>query len=134
MENEPGPNLYAPTRSPNPVKRDYNEKETSIPAEFYERVIIILRSHQEITELPSPPTENQREFHITSTHSQLILFLWINWLNELEGVLTSWTRQPADREIMESVWAPSILINDVALNALGDLAKNCESVVKFRKA
>lgn len=96
------------------------EGSVSLPNVHYDAVIGILRTTFPEKELPSLPNNKARandrtqsngrneSFQITSEQSAFIRFLWLSWLNRLEGTLSAWIQGAAAMELMDSEFAPLI--------------------------
>jgi hypothetical protein len=92
----------------------------SIPNAFYDGIVSILRTAFPEDDLPDRPSTGARpnnktkpsnsegEFQISPEHSAFILFLWLQWLNRLEGTLAAWQQGAAATELMATEFAPLV--------------------------
>jgi hypothetical protein len=88
----------------------------SIPAAHYDGIVSILRTAFPEKDLPALPGNsneaklNNKEgaFQINPEQSAFILFLWLQWLNRLEGTLAGWQQGAAARDLMAREFEPYV--------------------------
>jgi hypothetical protein len=82
-------------------------KPASLPAVAYERVVSILKAEFSDRGLPERPM-TAATFDISEEHSAHIRFLWVRWLNRLEGTLTAWQQGAASAQVMHTEFEPLV--------------------------
>jgi hypothetical protein len=95
-----------------------NKQATHLPAELYDAVVSILTDEFSTRELPLKPDVEVKQFTINAEQSAFIRYLWIRWLNRLEGTLTAWQQGAASAEIMRAEFAPLVKGRRAELEAL----------------
>lgn len=107
---------------------------TNLPAELYDAVVSILTDEFSTRELPSKPDTAAKEFAITAEQSAFIRYLWVRWLNRLEGTLTAWQQGAASAEIMRAEFAPLVKGRRAELEALKPVRYGLPVIEAFCKA
>lgn len=108
--------------------------ETNLPAELYDAVVSILTDEFSNRQLPPKPPQAAKEFPITAEQSAFIRYLWIRWLNRLEGTLTAWQQGAASAEIMQAEFAPLVKGRRAELEALKPVRYGLPVIEAFCKA
>ena len=116
------------------VKAIDDKKATDLPVELYDAVMSVLSEEFATRELPKKPDEKMKKFAITAEQSAFIRFLWVRWLNRLEGTLTAWQQGAASAEIMESEFAPLVQGRRAELAALKGVWHGLPVIKAFFKA
>ena len=111
----------------------YNKKPVSIPSQYYNDVMIMLRNGFSVENMPCPPGQGNETFRISREHSTLIRFLWASWLNRLEGVLSAWLQAVANQELMEREFSKYVKSVGPELKALHFLLEGTPAVRAFYK-
>ena len=96
----------------------HSKREASLPADLYEAVVSILSGEFTNRELPQRPEGQTRAFQISAEHSAHIRFLWVRWLNRLEGTLTAWKEGAASADVMRNEFEPLVIGRQAELAAL----------------
>jgi hypothetical protein len=94
------------------------KEEVSIPSRHFDSIISILETNFPKEGLPCRPNEAAPTFKVTPEHSAFIKFLWVRWLNRLEGTLAAWLQGAADPELMEHEFQPLVTGRTAELEAL----------------
>lgn len=95
-----------------------NKDATTLKADLYDTVVSVLATEFTTRELPKRPDAEGGEFTITAEQSAHIRFLWVRWLNRLEGTLTAWQQGAASAEIMKAEFEPLVVGKKTELDAL----------------
>jgi hypothetical protein len=90
----------------------------TLSGELYDTVVSALAAEFSTRELPRRPETAAGAFTITAEQSAHIRFLWIRWLNRLEGTLTAWQQGAASAEIMKAEFEPLVKGKKAELDAL----------------
>jgi len=114
---------------------DIDEKKATIlPAELFEAVVSVLTVEFSKRELPAKPDSTARDFGISAEQSAFIRYLWVRWLNRLEGTLTAWQQGAASAEIMGAEFAPLVKGRRAELDALKNVRYGLPVIDAFCKA
>ena len=120
------------TQLPAPVVSSIGRREpTSMSTEFYNGMLSILRTEFPEKDFSDKPTDTKVEFEITAEQSAFIRFLWIRWLNRLEGTLAAWARGAADLTLMHAEFEPLVEGSEAALDALSEIRKGLPIIDEF---
>lgn len=116
------------------VKNIDKKKATTFPSELHDAVISVLTEEFSERELPEKPAGATTSFTISAEQSAYIRYLWIRWLNRLEGILTAWQQGAASAEIMEAELSPLVTGRRAELDALKDVRYGLPVIEEFCKA
>jgi hypothetical protein len=100
------------------VKDIDGKKATSLRLELYDAIVSVLTVEFSNRELPKKEESSPGKFKITAEQSEFIRYLWVRWLNRLEGTLTAWREGAASAEIMSAEFAPLVKGREAELRAL----------------
>jgi hypothetical protein len=119
---------------PRPIVDKICQKNgVNIPIEFYEGLVSVLRGGFPEHEIPLKPDSTGNEFQITPEQSAFIRFLWIRWLNRLEGTLAAWQQGAADPFLMDCEFAPLVQGSEAELEVFTQLVKGLPVLDEFYK-
>lgn len=119
---------------PGEVINEINSKRgVSVPGVHYDGVISILRGEFPEKRLPPKLSNSETDFQITSEQSAFIHFLWVRWLNRLEGTLAAWQQGAADSELMAREFAPLVEGTEAELDVLTKVRKGLPVITEFCK-
>ena len=107
------------------------KRPTRIPSDHYPAVLTILRREFSETDLPPRPTEGQEEFEISREQSAFIRYLWVRWLNRLEGVLTAWLQGAAANDLMSEEFSPLVRSRKAELDLLKNVRHGLPAIDQF---
>ena len=82
-------------------------------------------------DLPAKPKPEDTIFRISAEQSAFIRFLWVRWLNRLEGTLTVWQQGAASEEIMRSEFKSLVEGRKAELKALEDVRDGLPVIASF---
>ena len=108
----------APELQKEQVSAIFGKEEAYIPARHYDSIASILQTNFARESLPSRPDAATVEFKITKEQSIFVRFLWVRWLNRLEGTLAAWLKGAADLELMKREFEPLVKGSRTKLEAL----------------
>lgn len=109
-----------------------NRKEkVSIHAQHYDSITSILETNFPKESLPSRPGGSDEKFEITKEQSVFIRFLWLRWLNRLEGTLAAWLKGAADLQLMKREFEPLVRGSSKELEALEVVREDLPVIAEF---
>ncbi len=109
------------------------KRATRIPASEYEAVVGILRAEFPENSLPPIPTDTAGDFAISREQSAFIRYLWVRWLNRLEGVLAAWLQGAAAPELMHEEFSPLVNGRRAELDMLKHVRNGLPVIDEFFK-
>jgi hypothetical protein len=90
------------------IEQIRNKEGVSIPTVHFDCVTSVLRGGFPEGNLPDKPSNSATTFQITPEHSAFIYFLWVRWLNRLEGTLAGWLQGTANIYLMQREFGPLV--------------------------
>lgn len=106
-------------------------KPTKVPSKFYDGISSILRIEFPAIKLSDERPDINSDFELTEEQSSFIRYLWIRWLNRLEGTLAAWARGAADLSLMHWEFEPLVKGSEPALEALKEIRVGLPVIDKF---
>jgi hypothetical protein len=132
------------TELPENVIHDIGAKrKASIPSDYYDPIVSILRTAFPEKDLPAPPSTKPRPndkvkpndrgevFQISPEQSAFICFHWLHWLNRLEGTLAAWQQGAASTDLMALEFAPYVEGTSAELEVLSKIRKGLPVIEEF---
>lgn len=120
---------------PSAVVDDIDEKRaTKIPGAQYDAIVSILRREFPEGNLPARPQDSGSDFTLTPEQSAFIKYLWVRWLNRLEGTLAAWLQGAAAPELMRTEFAPLVLARKGELEILKNVRHGLPIIDTFVRA
>lgn len=92
-------------------------------------IVLILKGHF-LTSLPSKPDAG-KSFKISNEQGEFIRFLWVSWLNRLEGILAAWQQGAADEKLMKKEFTQLIKLSQDELEVLISIRRELPIVTAF---
>jgi hypothetical protein len=136
--------LEIATELPENVIHDIGAKRrASIPIDYYDPIVSILRTAFPEKDLPAPPSTKPRlndkakpndrgeVFQISPEQSAFICFHWLHWLNRLEGTLAAWQQGAAATELMALEFAPYVEGTSAELEVLSKIRQGLPIIEEF---
>lgn len=108
-----------------------NREEAEFQVELYDAILSVLTVEFLQRDLPEKPKPDDTIFRISAEQSAFIRFLWVRWLNRLEGTLTAWQQGAASEEIMRSEFKPLVEGRKAELKALEDVRDGLPVIASF---
>ncbi|GAC26666.1 hypothetical protein GMES_4400 [Paraglaciecola mesophila KMM 241] len=108
-----------------------NREEAEFQVELYDAILSVLTVEFLQRDLPAKPKPEDTIFRISAEQSAFIRFLWVRWLNRLEGTLTAWQQGAASEEIMRSEFKPLVEGRKAELKALEDVRDGLPVIASF---
>jgi hypothetical protein len=116
---------------PDVITKIDDKEGASIPAKNYDGIISVLKGQFSEQDLPAKPNNSNERFQITSEQSAHIRFLWVRWLNRLEGTLAAWQQGAADVDLMTREFKPLVEGKKAELRILATVREGLPIIAQF---
>lgn len=125
-------------QSPDVIAAILEKEKIELEEKYFASVISILGSEFEPSQLPKLPSKKSSsnenvKFLLEEEHSAYIRYLWIKWLNRLEGTLAAWQQGAADRDLMEKEFSPLVIGVKSQLSSFTEIVEGLPVTKVFHK-